>query len=256
MKRATLIFALTFLNSNPTNATLDSVGQSIMGDPLVVDSSEWPQTVHQDSKATSLPVDAVRIVGRMSRGIVRSWVDMRNRGLWFECGIQYDSHEEKEKAATEWAFHIVRAARRNNVNPWGLAGTIANESNFDRCAIGYHPRKWAQKKQMLKKKRRTISYSADEVIAAYQSIAAKRAWRNTGWDVGPCQMLSKFYPGDIEDMFTLVPGIDICAMEMHARGEMYRTKRAWRWWRGAETGWYDSRITHHARLIGARRDEI
>jgi hypothetical protein len=109
---------------------------------------------------------------------------------------------------------------------------------------------------MLKKKRRTISYSADEVIAAYQSIAAKRAWKNTGWDVGPCQMLSKYYPGDIEDMFTLLPGVDICAMEMRSRSDMYGTKRGWRWWRGAETAWYDSRITRHARLIGARLDEI
>ena len=256
MKRAMLIFVLFFLNSGFLKADLDPRGQSIMGDPLLSETSEWPQTIHQDSKATSLPIEDIRIVGRMSRGLVQSWVNLRNRGLWFECGIRYESEEEKEEAATAWAFHIVRAARKSGINPWGLAGTIANESNFDRCAIGYHPRNWAVRKQMLKRKRRTISYSADEVIAAYRSIAAKRAWKNTGWDVGPCQMLSKYYPGDIGDMFTLVPGVDICAMEMHARGEMYGTKRAWRWWRGAETGWYDSRITRFAHLLGAHKDEI
>jgi hypothetical protein len=176
--------------------------------------------------------------------------------MWFECGLQYASGEEKREAASRWAYHIIRSATSNQVNPWGLAGTIANESNFDRCAIGYHPRKWAVRKHMLKRKRRTISYSAEEIMAVYRSIAAKRRWRDTGWDAGPCQLLSKYYPGDIEDMFTLTRGIDICAMEMHARQEMYRSNRGWRWWRGAETAWYDNKITRYARRIGARRDEI
>ena len=78
-----------------------------------------------------------------------------------------EADKAKEEAATAWAFQIVRAARNNDINPWGLAGTIANESNFDRCAIGYHPRNWAVKNNVLRKKRRTISYSAAEVIAAY-----------------------------------------------------------------------------------------
>jgi hypothetical protein len=256
MKRAMLIFVLFFLNSGLLKADLDPQGQSIMGDPLLSETSEWPQTIHQDSKATSLPIEDVRIVGRMSRGLVQSWVNLRNRGLWFECGIRYESEEEKEEAATAWAFHIVHAARKRGINPWGLAGTIANESNFDRCAIGYHPRKWAVRKHMLKRKRRTISYSAEEIMAVYRSIAAKRRWRDTGWDAGPCQLLSKYYPGSIEDMFTLTRGIDICAMEMHSRQEMYRSNRGWRWWRGAETAWYDNKITRYARRIGARRDEI
>ena len=69
-------------------------------------------------------------------------------------------------------------------------------------------------------------------------------------------MLSKFYPGNIEDMFTLFPGVDICAMEMSERSEMFGTDRGWRWWRGQETDWYDGRITRFARRLGARRDEI
>jgi hypothetical protein len=258
MKRVLFLFTFASLIPSLAGADTDPFGQydsSELGlcDPADID---WPQTIHVDEEATSLPLEQVRLIGRLASGIVHDWVDMRNRGLWFECGLRYETRSEKEAAATSWAYHIVRAAESNGVNPWGLAGTIANESNFDRCAIGYHPRTWAVKHNMLKKKRRTISYSAAEVLAAYQSIAATRAWRDTGWDVGPCQMLSRFYPGSIEDMFTLLPGVDICAMEMSARSQMFDSKRGWRWWRGRETDWYDERITRHARRLGARRDEI
>jgi hypothetical protein len=234
----------------------DSSGQSVMSDSGVFEFNIWPQTIHNDTQATGLPLSTLRLVGRMSEGIVTNWVEKRNRGIWFECGLQYETCDDKKEAATRWAYHIIQSALSHHVNPWGLAGTIANESNFDRCAIGYHPRKWAVRKQMLKRKRRTISYSAAEVIAVYRSIAAKRRWHQTGWDAGPCQLLSKYYPGDISDMFSLSRGVDICAIELHARDEMYRTHRGWRWWRGTETAWYDARVTRFARKIGARRDEI
>jgi hypothetical protein len=263
VKSAVLIFLLFFFNCTiiaafPTGMPFKpyAIGQSIMPDPIALEFVTWPQTIHVDNQSTGLPLSKVRLVGRMTQGILSNWVEKRNRGMWFECGLQYASGEEKREAASRWAYHIIRAATSNQVNPWGLAGTIANESNFDRCAIGYHPRKWAVRKHMLKRKRRTISYSAEEIMAVYRSIAAKRRWRDTGWDAGPCQLLSKYYPGSIEDMFTLTRGIDICAMEMHSRQEMYRSNRGWRWWRGAETAWYDNKITRYARRIGARRDEI
>jgi hypothetical protein len=230
--------------------------QTVLSDSVALDFITWPQTFHVDEENSSLPLMQLRYVGRMAEGIIFNWVEKRNRGVWFECGLRYETAQEKEEAATLWAYQIVRAALQHQINPWGLAGTIANESNFDRCAIGYHPRTWALNKHMLKRKRRTISYSAEEVVSVYRSIAAKKRWRHTGWDAGPCQMLSKFYPGNIEDMFSLVPGIDICAMEMRSREDMFRTDRGWRWWRGAETDWYDSRVTHFARLMGATRNEI
>ena len=258
MKRNLIIFALVLSYITSVWAGAEPRHQADVDERFTCDPAalDWPQTIHVDEEATSLPLDQVRLIGRLASGIVHRWVEVRNRGLWFECGLRYETRIDKEEAATAWAFHIVRAARSNDINPWGLAGTIANESNFDRCAIGYHPRNWAVKNNVLRKKRRTISYSAAEVIAAYQSIASTRRWRDTGWDVGPCQMLSRFYPGGVEDMFTLLPGIDICASEMRARSEMFGTKRGWRWWRGTETDWYDERITRHARRLGARRDEI
>lgn len=230
--------------------------QSVITDPIAMDFITWPQTILVDEDNAALSLPQLRYVGRMSEGILYNWVEKRNRGVWFECGLRYETVEEKEEAATLWAFQIVRAALQHEINPWGLAGTIANESNFDRCAIGYHPRTWALQKNMLKRKRRTISYAAEEVITVYRSIAARKRWSHTGWDVGPCQMLSRFYPGNIEDMFSLMPGIDICAMEMRSRGDMYRTDRGWRWWRGTETDWYDDRITRFARLMGASKEEI
>lgn len=262
MRSPVLVFLLCFHMVTATTSIaheaptlLNPNGQTVLPDPMA-ELCDWPQTIHSDKQATSLSLATLRIVGRMSEGIVANWVNKRNRGMWFECGIRYESHEEKQEAATRWAYHIVRSATANQINPWGLAGTIANESNFDRCAIGYHPRKWAVRKQMLKPKRQTISYSAEEIIAVYRSIAAKRRWQETGWDAGPCQLLSKYYPGDISDMFSLARGIDICAMEMSSRQQRHRTKRGWRWWRGRETAWYDSRVTHFARKIGAHRNEI
>jgi hypothetical protein len=267
MRRASLILTLicppAFLiphtgstYQNDSQSCGEEFGQTIMVDPAETDFIDWPQSIHMEEERDTLPLSQLRRVGRMSEGILFNWVEKRNQGVWFECGLRYETKEEKKEAATLWAYQIIRSAQQHNINPWGLAGTIANESNFDRCAVGYHPRIWAQKKHMLKRKRRTISYSAEEVVAVYRSIAAKRRWRHTGWDVGPCQMLSKFYPGNIEDMFSLVPGIDICAMEMRARADMYRTDRGWRWWRGAETAWYDARVTRFARLMGATAEEI
>lgn len=263
MRRTISVFILTLLiprlgEAEQAKTVEWSVAdaQSIMMDPAALDFFTWPQTMNVDEENSSLPLAQLRYVGRMSEGILYNWVEKRNRGVWFECGLRYESTEEKQEAATLWAYQIVRAALQHEINPWGLAGTIANESNFDRCAVGYHPRKWALQKNMLKRKRRTISYSAEEVIAVYRSIAARKRWSHTGWDVGPCQLLSKFYPGNIEDMFSLKPGLDICAMEMRSRAEMYRTNRGWRWWRGAASDWYDSRITRFARLMGATKEEI
>ena len=262
MRHSILIFFLCFqiviaatAIARDSPSSLGPAGQTALPDPFT-ELFAWPQTIHRDKQATSLSLAKLRLVGRMSQGIVANWVNKRNRGMWFECGIQYETPDEKRDAATRWAYHIVRSATANHVNPWGLAGTIANESNFDRCAIGYHPRKWAVRKQMLKPKRKSISYSAEEIISVYRSIAAKRRWHDTGWDAGPCQLLSKYYPGDIADMFSLTQGIDICAMEMSSRQQMYQTQRGWRWWRGRETAWYDSRVTHFARKIGANRGEI
>ena len=263
MRRASLIFTLTFLAPYAGSADqlravdfAETYAQTVMSDSMALDFITWPQTMHVDEESNALPTEQLRYVGRMAEGILFGWVEKRNRGIWFECGLRYETLDEKEEAATLWAYQIVRAASAHEINPWGLAGTIANESNFDRCAIGYHPRKWALSKHMLKRKRKTISYSAEEIISVYRSIAARRRWSHTGWDVGPCQMLSKFYPGNIEDMFSLVPGIDICAMEMRSRADMYGTDRGWRWWRGHETGWYDDRVTRFARIMGASSDDI
>ena len=263
MRRLLSAFVLTFLIPQLSAAEQadkwewrETDNQSVLTDPAALDFISWPQTINIGDENAAFPLSQLRYVGRMSEGILYNWVEKRNRGVWFECGLRYETLEEKQEAATLWAYQIVRAALQHEINPWGLAGTIANESNFDRCAVGYHPRKWALQKNMLKRKRRTISYSAEEVIAVYRSIAARKRWKHTGWDVGPCQMLSKFYPGNIEDMFSLRPGIDICAMEMRSRSEMYRSDRGWRWWRGSASEWYDSRITRFARMMGAGKDEI
>jgi hypothetical protein len=137
-----------------------------------------------------------------------------------------------------------------------LVGTIANESAFDPCALGYYPRKWAIANGFLKPRRQGISYTKNEVLSVIDRRAAKGTFKKTGFDLGLCQLLTKFYKGPPEDLLTVSKGIEICASEMAARVAFYDTKRPWLYWRGKKTVWYDRKISKLAGAMGSDNTEI
>ncbi len=221
---------------------------------------------------------------RLAAGITK-WVTVRDHRrekavVWNECGERI-KQEDVQENALEWADQLIRAANTSatlygwRINLWGVMGTIANESCFDRCAIGGHTRKWAYKKGFLKAKRFTwISHTKEDIMKLVSQRQWKKKWK---WvDAGALQVLWKrIYRGPLENMLTLNPGLDIGIQEMQRRSngslayinprsrkrlsKLY--KRSWRLWPGqaleaARSIAYDTKITKFARRMGASRTEI
>ena len=268
--------------------------------PLGTTITKKKVTPRKEGKVVGLDENLLPIVkeadivlrDRLAAGILK-WQTLKNhRGekvvVWNECGKRVPE-EEVEKVALEWASNMVRAANESaeiygwRINLWGVMGTAANESSFDRCAIGRHTREWAYKEGLLKNKRFTwISHSKKDVL----KLVKTRKWKNTWkWvDAGALQVLWKrIYRGPLEDMLTLNPGLDIGIQEMQRRsnhyeqfnariGQRYFTKwdvrratrlarRSWRLWpgtglEGERASVYDKKVTKFARKMGALSTEI
>jgi len=209
-----------------------------------------------------LSEEEVRIVGRLAEGIVKY-----KAGQWWECGKLMTDEKEIGDRAVSYAYEIVRAANEVSdhdddpefvLNPWGLAGVIRNESQFDRCALGTHPRKTAYRLGLLKKQRRCISHTEEDILRVVQSKDMNAYYKRTGFDLGTAQLLSRFYsnPRDFKTMVSVRGSTTEAAYHMRKRGRIYKTKRPWLYWRGYRCEWYDDKISRWARQLGAKPGEI
>lgn len=209
--------------------------------------------------------EQVKLIGRLTKGAVK-W-KMREGGYW-ECGVFHEDIEDVKNLALKYAYEIVRAVHevsdgegthnRWTLNAWGLAGTMKNESQWDRCAFGTHPRKAAYKMGLLERRKRCISHTEEDVIAAVTNPSMQKYFNDTGFDLGTCQLLSRFYdnPKDYKYMLSIRGSTYQAAKEMRRRSRRFDTKRPWAYWRGSHTEWYDEKITRWARGLGATKKEI
>lgn len=176
---------------------------------------------------------------------------------WYVCG-----NHLSEEDADDYAILIATAIVENidsigaNISPWGILGTMYNESGFDHCAIGKHPRQYGQSLGLLPKKRRTISMCRDDVLKFIKHPKAKKRFKKTGYDLGLCQILSRFYPGETESILSVDAGVRICVLEMASRAKMYDTTTPWLYWRGSKTKWYRAKVRRWARVMGARKSDL
>ncbi|MCK9521728.1 MAG: hypothetical protein M0R76_01635 [Proteobacteria bacterium] len=229
----------------------------------------WPVTEMGDLSAFYLPDESeVALIERLAQGIYR-WKTKRDHG-WWECGEFYPKGPETEDRAILLAYRMVRAVHlfglgRDNgdLTPealahhvWGFAGTIANESSFDRCAVGYYFRKWAISKKMVKARTRTISYGEEEMLSALTDPRSFGWLQSTGVDIGYCQLLTRFHKGPLQEMMHPEQGLEICAFHFHERAKKLGTTRPWRYWRGYGATYYESRVVQRARAMGALPEEI
>jgi len=209
-----------------------------------------------------LSEEEMRIVGRLAEGIVKY-----KAGQWWECGKLMTDENEIGDRAVFYAYEIVRAANEVSdhdddpefvLNPWGLAGVIRNESQFDRCALGTHPRKTAYRLGLLEKQRRCISHTEEDILRVVQSEDMNAYYKRTGFDLGTAQLLSRFYsnPRDFKTMVSVRGSTTEAAYHMRKRGRIYKTKRPWLYWRGYRCEWYDDKISRWARQLGAKPGEI
>lgn len=175
-----------------------------------------------------------------------------DRGIWFECGHKY-TDTEMNTAALEWAVAI--NASSNKTKEYQLRnGTyvrvdlreafaiMQSESKLDRCAVGPHPRIFAYKHGILKRKKNTLSHSLDEIQKAVQDPRFKRRKA----DLGPGQIveyLGEMSWDDIKDYLSLSPGICKVFDEMAYRGKFYSTKTPSIYWPGSKKHhWYYRKI--------------
>lgn len=230
-------------------------------DPLIVtDLADMP--VSKNVIENPLSKEQLKIVGRLAEGIVKY-----KGGSWWECGEEMVQQEEIEDRALFYAYEIVRAADEVSddgddpefvLNPWGLAGVIRNESQFDRCALGTHPRRTAYRLGLLKKQRLCISHSEEDILAVVQNEDMNTYYKKSGFDLGTAQLLSRFYsnPHDFKTMISVRGSTSEAAYHMRKRGRLFGTKRPWLYWRGYRCEWYDEKISRWARQLGAKPGEI
>jgi len=214
-------------------------------------------------RGTVLPLAEMVLVGRMSDGI---YAYKKKVNIW-ECGVELDDRELSD-LSLKYAFQIVQAAKgvsdgvgmedRWVLNPWGLAGTIGHETKFDRCSLGLNPRKTAYRVGALKKRKRCISHTEEDVLKALKNPKVKRMYARTGVDLGVSQLLSRFYEAryDYKKMLNLKYGTEQAARVMRHRGRRHSTKRPWLYWRGSKQTWYLDRVERVMKRLGAKKHEI
>ena len=210
----------------------------------------------------------LKIIGRMAENVTRVKME---KGGWWECGIFVTDEKEVYQKALNYAHMIVKKSWEHSdppynekpwvLNPWGLAGTIWNESKFDRCAFGLWPRLRAYELGLLKKSKLTLSHKEEEVLAAIRDPRMQKQYvcsKCTGFDLGLAQLLSRFYinPTDYEHMLTLEGGTEEASRTMRERARRRNTKRPWAYWPGHYKESYDVKVTRWARMLGATKQEI
>lgn len=197
-------------------------------------------------------------IGRIAQGILKI-IKTRSDGNWYYCGKKLSDNESIDKSV-EIAYLVVNGVKRygmDGISPWGIVATIYNESGMDACAIGPNPRHWGYENGMLKPNKMSISHTHNDIMNFIQNNKVKKRYSRTGFDLGYCQILSKFYPGQIEQLLDKVEGIDICLLEMLRRSKEHKTKRPWLYWkvsRGAQ--WYSNKIRRWAKMMGASKSEL
>jgi hypothetical protein len=208
----------------------------------------------------AVPVQAAdTFVTRLSEGM-KTWKMSNASGRWWSCGVS-QTPEEVEKISAELATRIEEESTKNGINAWGLAGVIAKESKFDECALGLKSRNLGYETGILKKKRLTISETAENVLKV---IRSKRWKKEIGKaDMGlPQVMYPTIYRGDPAALLTREVGVKFAALEMASRavkmGKYVAAAllRPWGGWPGWYSTKYDDSVVRYARRLGATEEDL
>jgi len=251
--------------------------QSIIDDPQAVDELPVTEFKPESKREKNNNIENIRLIGRMAEG-VRKVAKHKGGGVWWECGKTYTVQDDID-AAIEWASRIVYLAREYSdtgttggitINPWGVAGTAANECGFDRCALGKWPRKWGYDHGTIDRRKRCISHPFDQIKATLLHPDAQSRWGTIGIDAAPLHVLWRCSKGkcrpkwnreglpaiSLDEVFSLGKGFEYNVREMKKRAIDHKTDRPWLYWRGYRSEGYDAKVKRWARMMGAQKDEI
>lgn len=189
------------------------------------------ETIHNDREACWETVIAnnpekLDLVKRIA-AIIHKYKLWWDRGAWIECGKRIKNESKSRRRAFSYAWHIVNESEKVSdenytLIPWSLVALYAKESVFDVCALGPKPRRWAYRRGLVKK-RYILSHYREDVEKIVEE--GKRVFKRTGVDLGPCQLLSKYYDGNPLDMMHVKRGSEICAKEAYTRGLRHNVKQ-------------------------------
>ena len=207
----------------------------------------------------------LRLIGRLAEGIYKVRTMGGKVPYWY-CGMPHRGTLARDLAMTV-AWHTVRAAHlasdeRRELNVWGWAGTLSNEGGFDICSLGTNPRRLAYRLGVLTPRRLTLSHTKDDVRRAITDPRMESRCRT--YDLGMAQTLDTHYrrwlrrnhqQGDKTDLLEW-KGFYWQATYMHSLAVLHETDRPWMYWPGYRAPWKDKRVTRHARLLGATKEEI
>ena len=129
-------------------------------------------------------------IRRITRAIYTS---KRKAGVWYQCGKRIE-REDWWASAEEWSIQIWTRHRETGQPLRDFLGVAAQESGFDPCALGPHPRDWAYRNGLLKPSKLTISHQADDVLALINSPAWQRHTAGIA-DLGAYQVLHPRFTG-------------------------------------------------------------
>lgn len=254
-----MILAATISLSSTADEEVDpSLPTTELEEPL--DVAPYPTTRLDVSRlCAGFCPDAEDLVAmeRMAYGIW-AWKTAKGARSWWWCGVPRDGDEALQLAGRvtnaiwEGAYEAEQTVGVY-VNPWGIAGTAANESSFDICAFGLHPRKAAYELRVLKPNRRSVSHQRSAVLAAINSQQLERRFRS--YDLGMLQTLDRYYKGAREELLTW-RGLAWQISHMADRAHRYGTDRPWRYWPGYSSDRYDRMVTRYAKKLGALDNEI
>lgn len=243
-----IIFILTFLLMRPA---------VVYACDLVELSTD--ETLHNDDDAyvetfVNFNPEKFELIHKIAITI-HKWKLKHDGDVWIECGKRIKNKTRSMKRAWLYAWSIVDAAEsvsdaQFTLIPWSLVAIYSNESVFDRCAMGPGPREWAYRRGIMKKKRTMLSHSERQILDVITSSAAKRAFSRSGFDLGPCQLLSRFYNGDPANMMSVYEGSKICAREARKRCVRHGIAQPQLFWPGRRSRWYQSRVNQRVRRMG------
>jgi hypothetical protein len=242
----------------------ESYGDKLLDDAdLVIDESlpiEFPESDgcedEGDRLETQLDEDQIKLIGKLSQGMRK--LVRKDRGDWYYCGEKLEEYRQIE-ISTAIAYHAVVAQYELglDVSVWGIIATAYNESGLDPCALGLYPRKWAYTKKLLRSRKETCSHTKSEVLSFINNPVAKRKYRKSGFDLGICQVLSRFYRGRESEMLDATDGIRMCIIEMQHRARRNKTNKPWLYWKGTNRkNWYRNKIRRWAKMMGASKKDM
>lgn len=272
------------LNHEIDTGSPETVLEEPFGDPLPSTEMVLEDKEEKTNLVEFPNEEQLRLIGRLSKGILRV---ARNKGggRWWKCGSVL-SDEEAEKHAMEWAYRTAYLSWEFSdngsdggimIDPWEVAGIAANESGFDVCALGPWPRKWAYQHKTMKRNRRTLSHSFEEIYKTMTHPKGLKRWSTIGIDAAPLHQLWRcdektvkergwivkevvcvpkwnvegLPPIPLKEVFSLGKGFEYNVRKLKKDSIKFKTKRPSLYWPGHRSECYSGKVRRWERRLGA-----